>query len=161
MKINRILVVAAFWLFAGAVHADLLGVVVSVVDGDTVIVLVDRKPVRVRLADIDAPEKAQAFGNRAKQILSSAVYQRSVVVQTSGTDRYGRMIGTIREGGRNINRLMVEQGMAWAYRKYLVDRSFLDVEASARSSRAGLWIDPNPVPPWEWRASKRDASDSE
>ncbi len=63
---------------------------------------------------------------------------------------------TILVDGHNVNRMMVTQGMAWAYRQYLVDRSMLDVEEAARSGRLGLWVDANPVPPWEWRAQKRN-----
>lgn len=141
-------------------HADLSGVVVSVLDGDTVEVLVDRKPVRVRLAEIDAPERAQAFGTRSRQALAAEVFQQPVTVRTNGLDRHGRTIGTILVDGHSINRMMVEQGMAWAYRQYLVDRSLLDVEAAARSGRVGLWVDPNPTAPWEWRAAKRNGLNS-
>ena len=140
----------------GLAHADFSGVVVSILDGDTVEVLVDRKPVRVRLAEIDAPEKAQAFGTRSRQALAAAVFQQLVTVKTTGLDRYGRTIGTILVDGHSVNRMMVAQGMAWVYRQYLMDRSLLDVEAAARSGRLGLWVDPNPVPPWEWRAAKRN-----
>lgn len=156
MKTSRILAVIALWLLVGVAHADLSGVVVSVLDGDTVDVLVDRKPVRVRLAEIDAPERAQAFGTRSRQALAAKVFQQPVTVRTNGLDRHGRTIGTILVDGHSINRMMVEQGMAWAYRQYLVDRSLLGVEAAARSARVGLWVDPNPTAPWEWRAAKRN-----
>jgi micrococcal nuclease len=131
MKAFRSLAALALFLVAGIAHADFSGIVVGVLDGDTVDVLVDRKPVRVRLAEIDAPEKAQAFGTRSRQALAAAVFQQVVMVRTSGTDRYGRTIGTLLVDGRSINRLMVAQGMAWVYRKYLLDRSLLDVEATA------------------------------
>lgn len=160
MKTFRIFAVIALWLLVGVAHADLSGVVVSVLDGDTVDVLVDRKPVRVRLAEIDAPERAQAFGTRSRQALAAAVFQQPVTVRTNGLDRHGRTIGTILVDGHSINRMMVEQGMAWAYRQYLVDRSLLDVEAAARSGRVGLWVDPNPTAPWEWRAAKRNGLNS-
>jgi micrococcal nuclease len=160
MKKFRILAVVALWLLVGVAHADFSGVVVSVLDGDTVDVLVDRKPVRVRLAEIDAPEKAQAFGTRSRQTLAAAVFQQPVTVRTNGLDRYGRTIGTILVDGQSINRMMVAQGMAWVYRQYLVDRSLLDVEAAARSGRVGLWVDPNPTAPWEWRAAKRNGLNS-
>ena len=156
MKTPRFLAAVALWLVVGLAHADFSGVVVSILDGDTVDVLVDRKPVRVRLAEIDAPEKAQAFGTRSRQALAAAAFQQLVTVKTSGLDRYGRTIGTILVDGHSVNRMMVAQGMAWAYRQYLVDRSLLDVEATARSGRLGLWVDTNPVPPWEWRAQKHN-----
>jgi endonuclease YncB( thermonuclease family) len=147
----RFLAAVALCLAAGLAHAEFAGVVVGVLDGDTVDVLVDRKPVRVRLAEIDAPEKRQEFGAWSKQQLASAIYGKSVVVKDSGHDQYGRTIGTVMFDGRNINRMMVEQGAAWAYRSYLVDRSLLAVEEKARTAGAGLWRDPRPTPPWEWR----------
>lgn len=118
-------------------------------------VLVDKKPRRVRLAEIDSPEKKQPFGTRSRQALATAVFQKTVEVRTAGTDRYGRTIGTLLVDGRSVNRAMVAQGMAWAYRSYLVDRTLLDVEAAARAARLGLWADPRPVAPWEWRAENR------
>jgi micrococcal nuclease len=81
-------------------------------------------------------------------------------VRTNGLNRYGRTIGTILVDGRSINRMMVAEGIAWAYRRYLVDRSLLDVEAAARSGRVGLWVDPQPVAPWEWRTAKRNGWDT-
>ena len=160
MKTSKFLAVVALWFLVGTAHADFSGVVVSVLDGDTVDVLVDSKPVRVRLAEIDAPEKAQAFGTKSRQALAAAVFKQPVTVRTNGLDRYGRTIGTIVVDGRSINRMMVAEGMAWAYRRYLVDRSLLDVEAAARSGRVGLWVDPQPVAPWEWRAAKRNGWDA-
>lgn len=152
---QAVLAVVALLFLVGTAHADFSGVVVAVLDGDTVDVLVDRKPVRVRLAEIDAPEKAQAFGTKSRQALAAAVFQQIVTVRTNGLDRYGRTIGTLQLNGNNINRMMVAQGMAWAYRKYLVDHSLLDVEAAARAGHLGLWVDPHAVAPWEWRAANR------
>lgn len=155
---RRLVLIAATWCLLGAAHADLSGKVIGVLDGDTIDVLVDRKPVRVRLAQIDAPESRAEFGTRAKQALSKAVYGKVVTVKSSGSDRYGRTIGTVLADGQDINRLMVGQGMAWVYRQYSTDRALLDLEAAARKGRVGLWADPNPVPPWEWRAQKRTHS---
>lgn len=142
---------------ASVAQADFSGVVVGVVDGDTVDVLVNRSPVRVRLAEIDAPEKAQPFGTKARQTLADAVFQQTVSVRTTGTDRYGRTIGTLLLDGKSINKMMVVQGMAWAYRQYLSDKSLLALEAAARADRVGLWHDSNAMPPWEWRREKRQA----
>jgi endonuclease YncB( thermonuclease family) len=156
MKALRVFAVVTLLFLVGTARADFTGVVVAVLDGDTVDVLVDRAPVRVRLAEIDAPEKAQEFGTRSKQTLAAATFRQLVMVKTTGLDRYGRTIGTILVDGQSVNRMMVAQGMAWAYRKYLVDRSLLDVEAAARSDRVGLWVDSNPTAPWEWREKKRN-----
>lgn len=155
MKVFKVLAACSLLLVAGLAHADFSGVVVGVLDGDTVDVLVDQRPVRVRLAEIDAPEKAQAFGTKSRQALAAAVFKQAVDVQTTGVDRYGRTIGTLLVDGHSVNRMMVAQGMAWVYLQYLVDRSLLDVEAAARASKAGLWVDSHAVAPWTWRAAKR------
>lgn len=152
----RAVVGLALLLVIGSAHADFAGEVIGVLDGDTVDVLVDRKPVRVRLENIDAPEKRQAFGTVAKQTLAAAVFRRRVVVKEAGVDFHGRTVGTIMLDGRNINAMMVEEGAAWVYRQYLHDRALLGVEAAARSAHRGLWADPRPVPPWEWRRENRD-----
>ena len=155
MKAFRVLAACALLLVAGIAHADFSGVVVGVLDGDTVDVLVAQKPVRVRLAEIDAPEKSQAFGTRSRQTLAAIVFKQAVNVRTAGVDRYGRTIGTLLVDGHSVNRMMVAQGMAWVYPQYLKDRSLVDVEAAARASKAGLWADPHAVAPWAWRAAKR------
>lgn len=87
MKTSKFLAVVALWFLVGTAHADFSGVVVSVLDGDTVDVLVDSKPVRVRLAEIDAPEKAQAFGTKSRQALAATVFKQPVTVRTNGLDR--------------------------------------------------------------------------
>ncbi|MDR3087742.1 MAG: thermonuclease family protein [Azoarcus sp.] len=140
---------------SGPAQADFVGTVVSVFDGDTIDVLVIRKPLRVRLAKIDAPEKGQPFGTRSRRALAAAVSGKTVTVRESGVDQYGRILGTILLEGRNINRMMVEEGWAWAYRQYLKDRSLLDAEATARAGVRGLWIDKKPVAPWVWRRRHR------
>lgn len=147
----RLFAALVLCLVAGLARAEFAGVVVKVLDGDTVDVLVDRTPVRVRLAEIDAPEKRQEFGTWSKQLLAGAIFRKTVVVKETGRVDRGRLIGTIYLDGRSINRMMVAQGGAWAYRQYLADRSLLDVEESARTAHAGLWRDPRPTPPWEWR----------
>lgn len=112
--------------FAGT----LSGRVVRVADGDTLTILTpDRQQVRIRLAQIDAPEKAQPFGQRSKQSLPDLVFGQDVEIRTEVTDRrYGRTVGRVLLDGRDINLEQVTRGMAWAYRQYLTDRSFLDAE---------------------------------
>ena len=153
--IRRVLAAVVLATASLAANADFSGKVIGVLDGDTIDVLVDRQPRRVRLAEIDAPEKKQAFGTRAREALSGFVFGQLVRVRESGTDRYGRTIGTVVVDGQSVNRAMVSAGMAWAYRRYLVDRSLLELEAQARQSRRGLWADAAPVAPWEWREAQR------
>nr|WP_315425959.1 thermonuclease family protein [uncultured Pseudomonas sp.] len=137
--------------FASAARADFTGPVIAILDGDTIDVLIDRQPVRVRLAQIDAPEKRQAFGTRSRQALSALVFRQSVTIADAGRDRYGRVLGTVYVSGVNVNAELVRQGMAWVYRQYATDRSLFALEDEARAGRRGLWADPSPVPPWQFR----------
>jgi len=134
-------------------HAEVLsGRVVSVADGDTLTLLVDRQQVRVRLADIDAPERRQAFGNRSRQSLHELCHGKAAQVQDNGQDRYGRTIGQVTCAGIDANAEQVRRGMAWVYDRYArPDSPLYALQDQARRERAGLWVDPQPVAPWEWR----------
>jgi endonuclease YncB( thermonuclease family) len=106
---------ATLLLVASAALAESLsGKVVGVTDGDTITVLVGQSPVKVRLAEIDTPENGQPWGTRAKQALSDKVFGEVVEVRVVDTDRYGRTVGRVYRGGRDINREMVREGHAWA-----------------------------------------------
>lgn len=131
--------------------------VVSVSDGDTLKVLVDGKEQRVRLAEIDAPERDQPWGRKARNALSDKVMHKQVVVDTQYQDQYGRTVARILLDGRNINRELVSEGHAWAYRKHLKDQRLMEDERAARASRRGLWSLPESerMPPWEWRWRQR------
>lgn len=137
--------------------ADFTGRVVGVLDGDTIDVLNGHHAERIRLSGIDCPEKGQAFGTRAKQAASELVYGKEVTIQTHGKDRYKRTIGdVILLDGTNINQELVKQGWCWWYRKYAPNNAELErLENEAREARKGLWVDPQPVPPWEWRKRSR------
>jgi len=132
------------------------GKVVRVTDGDTLEIFKGRKTYRIRLAEVDCPEKKQPFGSRAKQFTSQMVFGKQVraVVQTK--DRYGRLVAEVLlADGRSVNRELVRAGMAWWYRHYSKDSSYQTLEAEARDARRGLWADSNPAPPWEFRKAKR------
>lgn len=136
----------------------LTGRVVGVSDGDTLTLLTpDRVRHKVRLDQIDAPESGQPWGADARRRLSSAVFNRTVTVRSSGKDRYGRTLGRVEAGGTDVNAAMVRDGAAWAYRQYLTDRRMIRLEADARNADRGLWAlpDSQTTPPWEWRAAKR------
>ena len=128
------------------------GKVVGVADGDTITVL-DANNVqhKVRLAEIDAPEKAQAFGSRSKEALSGKVFGKTVNVDWSQRDKYGRTIGYVRFGDRSINKEMVSDGMAWQYKQYSTSKALTADEEKAKQSRTGLWADKDPTPPWQFR----------
>ncbi len=138
-------------------------VVVGIADGDTVTLLVERdgrpSQERFRLTEIDTPERGQPWGTRARQALGEKVFRRQVRVLPEGRDRYERLLGKIYLDERDINREMVREGHAWAYRQYLTDQSLLDDERRAREAGTGLWSLPmaQHVPPWEWRRGERQS----
>ncbi len=129
--------------------------VIGVSDGDTLTVLNKGRPVKVRLANIDAPEKQQPFGARSKQSLSELCYGRDATIKSSNKDRYGRTVAVVHCGDVNVNVAQVSRGMAWVYRQYHHDASLPAVEAVARLSRTGLWSDPMPLEPWLFRRDRK------
>lgn len=146
------LAIAAGGAAAGEIH----GKVVSIQDGDTLTVLVDRKQVRVRLVEIDAPEKKQAFGNRSRQSLAELCASKQARVLEQGKDRYGRTLGRVYCAGVDANGEQVRRGLAWVYEHYAPQSSpYYALQAEARARNRGLWADAHPVPPWEWRHAKR------
>ncbi len=132
------------------------GQVIAVLDGDTVDVLTpEKKKIRVRLANIDAPEKSQAFGQKSRQALADIVFRKDVVVLDSGTDRYGRQIGRVMVGKVEANVEQVRDGFAWVYTQYNKDQQLPALEASARERKIGLWHDDAPTPPWLFRRAQK------
>lgn len=130
--------------------------VVAVADGDTITCLSSyNQQLRIRLHQIDAPESNQDFGTRSKQHLSQMVFGKAVQIQIVGKDQYSRWLGTIYHNNQNINKLMVRDGMAWAYKKYVIDDDFIKLENQARSAKRGLWSHPNPIYPATFRYNQR------
>lgn len=127
------------------------GKVVGVSDGDTIEVLYNGKGQKVRLLDIDCPEKKQAFGQRAKQFTSDFCFGKDVRVETKGTDRYGRVLGTVYVNNQSLNEALVKAGLAWHFTKYSHSETFAKLEREARAKKVGLWSDSNPVSPWNFR----------
>ncbi|MFC1837249.1 thermonuclease family protein [Thermodesulfobacteriota bacterium] len=133
--------------------------VVSVTDGDTIKVYnADQGQVKIRLYGIDSPEKGQPYGKAAGKHLASLIAGATVEVETVTTDRYGRTVGIVFDNSEtNISQEMVRSGYAWVYKRYC-DKPFCDfwllLEKEARDDKKGLWQEPNPIPPWEWRRRK-------
>lgn len=125
--------------------------VISIADGDTLTVLEDRKQVKIRLANIDAPERKQAFGNRSRQALAALCFRKQATYEVQDSDRYGRIVAVVTCNGVNANRHQVETGMAWVYTRYNKDKTLPDLQQQAKQARRGLWRDADPVPPWEFR----------
>jgi endonuclease YncB( thermonuclease family) len=148
------------------------GIVKKVADGDTVQVVINEgTKLKVRLHGIDAPEiqhinkgtgivsrPGQPYGEEAHRALEGKVLGKRVTLQIMDIDRYRRMVSILYLGRRDINRDMVAEGYAWAYKQYLKGpyaSDYIDAENDARSKHLGLWQQANPVPPWEFRKSMR------
>lgn len=171
MKPARLLLAALVLAVAGPALAEgRRCLVVGVSDGDTIKARCGEprnyEQIRVRLAGIDAPERRQAFGERARQHLAGLVFQRWAALECGKVDRYGRSVCLVRVApasrpvgapALDVGLSMVSAGMAWWYRAYSreqapEDRSRYEAaELAAQAQRAGLWTNPDPVPPWEWR----------
>ena len=132
--------------------------VISITDGDTVKVLThDKQQIKVRLAEIDTPERKQPYGKKAKEALSNMVFGKVVDLRPVTIDRYGRTIGHLFINSLNVNKEMVRTGHAWVYRRYMTDKSLIVHEEYARSKGIGLWALPagQRIEPWKWRRSKK------
>lgn len=139
------------------VPADLSGIVVSVLDGDTVEVLDDSRPERIRLYGIDCPEKSQAYGTKAKQATAALAFGKKVTLHARGKDKYGRTIAEVLlPDGTHLNQQLVKYGWCWWYRTYASSDSVLErFEQAAKDAKKGIWADPAPVPPWVYRKATR------
>lgn len=140
-------------------HATMTGRVIHVSDGDSITVRAGEANIKVRLAQIDAPETGQPWGTRAKQDLQALIAGRDVTLTITDEDRYQRLVAQVHTNGVDINRMMIARGAAWVYTAYATDPSLVAVEADARARQAGLWSMPEQerVPPWEYRRAKRQA----
>lgn len=143
-----VLIVLSSYLFS----LELIGKVVKVSDGDTITVLTsDKTQYKIRLNDIDAPEKKQAFGNKSKDNLAKYIAGKTVKVEYKTKDKYKRILGTIYYNNIDINLKQVKDGFAWVYKKYSKNQDYYNAEKLARENKKGLWIDKNPIAPWEFR----------
>ncbi len=142
-----------------AAQKKVTGKVVKVVDGDTFDVLEGKTTYRIRMYGIDAPEKKQDFGNRSKQALGDACMQQPITVILKKKDRYQRWVGDAYDvNGRHINLLMVKQGYAWHYAKFAKkSQDLAEAQEYAQTHKLGLWQQPHPVAPWDWRKKKAQA----
>jgi endonuclease YncB( thermonuclease family) len=157
VRIKAIVVALALAVAAAASAGELAGKVVRVHDGDTLTVLVDSHQIRVRLTDIDAPELGQAFGRRSRDSLAEMCAGVVARVVEQGHDRYGRTLGRVTCASFDTNTEQVRRGMAWVFVRYAAKNSPLyQLQAEARLARRGLWLEPQPIAPWDWRQHQRD-----
>jgi endonuclease YncB( thermonuclease family) len=140
------------------VEEGIRGRVVSIADGDTFTLLTeDKKQVKVRLHGIDCPERAQDFGQVARQKLSDLVFNQQVRVVEKDIDRYKRTVGiAYTSDNRCVNEELLRAGLAWHYAQYDNNPEWAALEREAREQRIGLWSQRNPVRPSEYRKSKRE-----
>ncbi|MDN5284140.1 MAG: thermonuclease family protein [Mucilaginibacter sp.] len=133
--------------------------VVKIKDGDTIGLLsADKHTLTVRLAEIDCPEKSQAFGQAAKKFTSDICFGKDVTLIGNTQDRYGRTVAmVILTDGTNGNYQLVKNGFAWQYKKYSQSAELASLEQQARANKLGLWQDANPTPPWEFRHGQQPA----
>ena len=156
LKILPLIILFTLLVASSSYAATLTGKVVRVLDGDTIEVLVNKEPIRIRLADIDCPEKKQPFGNAAKKYVLDVAAHEIVTVEARNKDRYGRTIGeVILPNGDSLNRLLISHGYAWHYKKYSKDPVLAELENQARKDKVGLWQDKKPIAPWDWRRRRK------
>lgn len=130
--------------------------VIRILDGDTMEILYQNTPIKVRLAHIDCPEKrgSQPFGNHAKIALSDLCFGQNVTVYGENYDRNKRLIAVVVNAKKQVvNQQMIKLGMAWHFKKYSEDATYAQLELIARKNKIGLWQDPNATAPWEWRTT--------
>jgi endonuclease YncB( thermonuclease family) len=128
--------------------------VIRILDGDTMEILYQNTPIKIRLAHIDFPEKrgTQPFGDNAKKALSELCFGQNVIVHAQNYDRNKRLIAVVINVKKQVvNQEMIKQGMAWHFKRYSKDEAYARLELNARKNKVGIWRDANPIAPWEWR----------
>ncbi len=145
-----ILIISFLFLFIS--NTTFTAKVIGVTDGDTIVVLTDEKQqIKIRLEGIDCPETKQDFGTKAKQATVDLCFQKTVRVEQSGTDRYGRMLAFVFVDNVCVNNELIKQGMAWHYKQYNKDPELAKLEVEARKNKVGLWSHDDAIAPWDFR----------
>lgn len=157
MRASRLLVASLFGLTLALPAEGWKGKVIGIADGDTITILHGGKPEKVRIAGIDCPERKQPFGEKAKLTTSRLVYGKVVDVHTQKKDRYGRTIADVLfASNRNLSHELLRNGFAWWYQSLAPKQLELGrLQWYAKSRRIGLWIDPAPIAPWNFRLKKK------
>lgn len=147
---------AALFFISASVFSQTKGKVISIKDGDTVVVLLAGNTQQtLRLAEVDCPENSQAFGNNAKLFTGSQVFGKTVTFYSVGKDRYGRSVaGVFYDNGKYLSREIVRAGFGWWYFKASKNTELQKLQDEAREKRLGLWADRQPVSPWDFRKGK-------
>ena len=129
--------------------------VVQIVDGDSLTIVIDGEMVRVRLAEIDAPESKQPYTKRSKKSLSDLCFWIEAELTSITKDQYGRTLARVRCNGVDVSAEQVKRGMAWVYEGHAKDPELYKLQAEARAAKRGLWSTKSPIPPWRWMKENR------
>mgnify|MGYP003401867749 CR=1 FL=1 len=132
----------------------LLCFVIAITDGDTLLASCDHKQTVIRIAEIDAPEKRQDFGLRARQSLVELCLNKEAIINPLNIDRFGRTVAYVNCVGKEAHTEQVKRGMAWVSDLHVINESLYDLQSQAQSSKIGLWKHQSPTPPWEWRKTQ-------
>ena len=152
MNILRSLIYLALLGTSSATHgAEFTAKVIAALDGDTVMVQRKSGLVKIRLNEIDAPEKAQTFGETSKRSLSEMVLGKQVKISSQAMDQYGRMVAHLDLNGMDVNAEQIRRGMAWEYSHFHGNKALVALQEEAKQVPRGLWALSDPMPPWEWR----------
>lgn len=152
---NRVvarLICAMLFCANGLAHSEeFVAEVIAVLDGDTVLIKRASGLLKIRLAEIDAPEKAQTFGETSKHSLSNMVLGKQVKFISQTMDQYGRMVAHLSVDGLDVNAEQIRLGMAWEYSNFHGNKALVALQNEAKQAPRGLWAQSNPTPPWVWR----------
>lgn len=125
--------------------------IIGISDGDTLTARCSDTNMKIRLAEIDAPEKKQPFGTKSKDSLADLCFQKEAVIRPVKKDRYQRTIATIECQGKDAGKHQLARGTSWVYDQYVTDTKLYTVQTNAQKQRIGLWSEAHPTPPWSWR----------
>ena len=135
--------------------AAVVGKVVKVVDGDTLHVYSNKGTYKIRLSGIDAPERGQAYGKRAKEHLEFLVAGKQVIAIVESKDRYGRYVASVKVQSKDVCAEMLTAGYAWHSKQYDNNKYYDELQREAKKAKRGLWLDKKPQAPWEYRKEQR------
>lgn len=150
-------IISFIFISSSAFPCEILkGKVVGVTDGDTIVILKKKKEIKIRLAGVDSPEKKQPFYQRAKAFTSEKVFGKKIKILVEGKDPYQRKTGEVFYKGMSLNEELVTAGLAWVDPRFSKSLGLKSLQNDAQKSHRGLWIEPHPLPPWEFRGMKKN-----
>ena len=152
----QILVIVPLLACSGVLAEEYTGTVIAVIEGDMLSVQHDGKTDAVRLYAVDAPESGQAYADEARRLATDLALNKEVKVAVVAQDNLGKVVARVTlPDGKELNQEMVAAGMAWWDQKHGEDdRTLKKANAEAIGGKKGLWTDPAPLSPWDYRQSK-------